>query len=430
VVDGLRARPRTARLVVLVQHALALAALTAMLSAPAWLPASATAGHGGRWFGAALLAVLGCAAASDVVPWWQPPRRSGDVDEQASGRSYADITAVFYLLGVLLLGPVGAVLVSVPARLVLMARVRAAAYKHLYNAATYLISTSAAWAVFHASLAAAGVGSADVQRPGWLVAAAAAALAFLAVNLAGTIVGRWAMHGTTTPWREIGQVYPLWTESSAAGLAVLVAVLWNLHPWLVVTAVLPLVVLRRGLHLRDLQLASRTDHKTGLANYGWFHEVADREVRRALRADAALSLLVLDLDHLREINTAYGHLAGDVVLKGVADVLARGVREFDVVCRFGGEEFVVLLPSTGLAEAQVIAERLRSSVQQCYVNAPTAPHPLTATVSIGVSLLGDNGATLEELLHAADIAVYRAKEAGRNQVCAADAGRQPSPRTA
>jgi diguanylate cyclase (GGDEF)-like protein len=420
-VEALRARPRSAQLFLLLVYGLAVGALAAMLSAPRWLGAATVDGHGGHWLGP-VLAALACVAAYDVVPWWQPPRRTGEHDEQTSGCTYADVAGVFFGLGVLLLGPVGAVLLTLPARLVEVTRVRSSAYKHLYNAATYVLSTSAGWAVFHLALHGFGLRSSDVERPGWLVAAAAGALTLLMLDLGGAVGGRRAMHGLGSPLREVGQVYPLWTQTAAGALAVLIALLWNEHPWLVVTTVFPLLVLRRALHLRDLELASRTDPKTGLANYGWFQEVADREVRRALRNDTALSLLVLDLDHLREVNTAHGHLAGDVVLKGVADVLASGVREFDLVCRFGGEEFLVLLPSTGLAEAQVIAERLRSAVHDRTFHAATATRPLAATVSVGVSLLGDHGATLEELLHAADIAVYRAKATGRNQVCVAEAG--------
>jgi ribonuclease P protein subunit RPR2 len=135
-----------------------------------------------------------------------------------------------------------------------------------------------------------------------------------------------------------------------------------------------------------------------------------------------VSVLVADLDLLRNINNAYGHLAGDVVLRGVADILREEVREYDIVARFGGEEFAVLLPSADVGEASHVAERIRRRVARDAFEVATSVTPIGVTVSVGVAALGEHGASLSDLLHSADLAVYRAKLEGRDRVLVATPG--------
>src|SRR5437763_2439992 len=165
-----------------------------------------------------------------------------------------------------------------------------------------------------------------------------------------------------------------------------------------------------------LRQASRTDPKTGLANAVWFLEQSEHELQRAVRFETPMSVLVADLDLLRNINNAYGHLAGDVVLMGVADVLRNEVRAYDVPSRFGGEEFALLRPAAGVDEALALAERIRGRVGRERFAIPTSVEPISATVSVGVATLGEHGSTVKELLHAADLALYRAKVEGRDRV--------------
>src|SRR3954453_5158518 len=165
-----------------------------------------------------------------------------------------------------------------------------------------------------------------------------------------------------------------------------------------------------------LRQASRTDPKTGLANAAWFLEQSEHELQRAVRFETPMSVLVADLDLLRNINNAYGHLAGDVVLIGIADVLRNEVRAYDVPSRFGGEEFAILLPNADVDEALALAERIRSRVGRERFAIATSVEPITVTVSVGVATLGEHGNTIKELLHAADLALYRAKVEGRDRV--------------
>jgi diguanylate cyclase (GGDEF)-like protein/putative nucleotidyltransferase with HDIG domain len=132
-----------------------------------------------------------------------------------------------------------------------------------------------------------------------------------------------------------------------------------------------------------------------------------------------MSLIMADLDLLRDINNSYGHLAGDAVLKGIAEVFRAQLRHYDVPARFGGEEFSILLPETPPEQAMDIAERIRRAVAERTFEVETSSEPIRATVSIGVAGYPKDGTDANELIHQADLAVYRAKLQGRNRVLGA-----------
>jgi diguanylate cyclase (GGDEF)-like protein len=172
--------------------------------------------------------------------------------------------------------------------------------------------------------------------------------------------------------------------------------------------------------VHHLKVAANTDRKTGLLNAAAWHSEAERALRR--EGDGPRGVLVLDLDHFKRVNDTYGHIAGDQVLQAIADGLRNEVRDRDLVGRFGGEEFVVLLaalPGGGGAELAAVAERMRRRVESLRVEIPTPDGPMTVTgltVSIGGAVHSRSGEDLRSLLHVADIALYSAKRAGRNMV--------------
>lgn len=166
---------------------------------------------------------------------------------------------------------------------------------------------------------------------------------------------------------------------------------------------------------QDLQRLATQDPLTGLFNRRYFFAIAAREFERSQRYRRPLALLVLDLDRFKRINDAYGHAVGDQVLLAVVKVLRAGLRQVDIPCRYGGEEFVVLLPETEPPTARVVAERLCAALAVEPVATEWGPVPVT--VSIGVAALADDPhSTLEQLLERADQAMFGAKQAGRNQV--------------
>jgi diguanylate cyclase (GGDEF)-like protein/PAS domain S-box-containing protein len=169
----------------------------------------------------------------------------------------------------------------------------------------------------------------------------------------------------------------------------------------------------------QLELLALHDPLTGLANRRKFAERFEYDMARSVRARTPLSLLMIDIDHFKAINDRHGHLAGDTCLKVLAGLLARNVRVVDLVARFGGEEFAVLLPEMSSDQALLAAERIRSQVASHPVGLGEAVAPVAMTVSVGASTSEGTGAViLEDLLARADEAVYRAKRSGRNQVCA------------
>ncbi len=174
------------------------------------------------------------------------------------------------------------------------------------------------------------------------------------------------------------------------------------------------VALRRQLE-ETARVQARTDELTGLPNRRRFFELAEREMVRAQRYSAPLAVVMLDLDHFKEINDNHGHATGDQVLRAVGDCCRDVLRTNDVVGRLGGEEFAIMLPATTLEGAQLFAERLRETITECRIGLPGLELRLTATLGVAACEPGET-TTMDELLARADAALYRGKAAGRNRV--------------
>ncbi len=165
----------------------------------------------------------------------------------------------------------------------------------------------------------------------------------------------------------------------------------------------------------NLVSSALRDPLTRLFNKRYFLDRLDSELKFALRHNTPLTLLMLDVDHFKRVNDTHGHLAGDALLVKLGDVICHAVRNEDVVARFGGEELVVILRSTSMEAATLLADRLRRIVEQTSV--VHGGHDVRATVSIGIAGYPTLAVeTPEQLLEAADQALYRAKHAGRNRV--------------
>ena len=175
--------------------------------------------------------------------------------------------------------------------------------------------------------------------------------------------------------------------------------------------------LRNAILYRHALTAALTDPLTGVNNRTAMNSALIRETELARRHGNALSLIAADIDHFKRINDTYGHLAGDYVLKSVAEALNDCTRRTDIVFRSGGEEFLVLLSNTGKQGALLLAERIRSTIEAC--DLAYSDHRIAATISLGVACYG-KGDNSESLFEKADTALYAAKAAGRNCVKFAD----------
>lgn len=174
---------------------------------------------------------------------------------------------------------------------------------------------------------------------------------------------------------------------------------------------------------QKMEELAHTDELTGIANRRHFTLLAEREVDRAERTGQPLALLMLDIDHFKDINDRHGHALGDQALKAFCRACEQVLRKTDVFGRVGGEEFAILMPGTDLATALAVAERLREAVARAAVRSADGQE-VRFTVSIGASEVNGRGRHLDELLSQADAALYQAKQGGRNQVVA---GPGPAP---
>ncbi|HEX5115613.1 MAG TPA: GGDEF domain-containing protein [Pseudonocardiaceae bacterium] len=251
-------------------------------------------------------------------------------------------------------------------------------------------------------------------------AAGAAGMVYVAgqILLVGTAI---ALHSDRpTMSMAVGSWYDNGLETFTVALGLVTAVLLVHAPPALLVMVVVGVLGNRLTEIRQLQVDVRTDPKTGLLNMRGWREAVAKELARADRARGVVGLLMIDLDHFKLINDTWGHPAGDDMLLAVADVLRAETRPADVVGRFGGEEFVVLLPDADTTAAVGVAERIRTRIAGLTVVSTDkrgGPAAISGrTTSVGVAVRRDAEGTLADLLQAADAAVYAAKEGGRDQV--------------
>jgi diguanylate cyclase (GGDEF)-like protein len=247
-----------------------------------------------------------------------------------------------------------------------------------------------------------------------------AGTAYWLVNYA-LVVGAARLSDPLLPARQVlANPSDLVVVAASLGLGVALAVMLAVQPWLITILMITVFALHRALLLPHFQQAARTDSKTGLLTAGFWREAAGRELERARRLADPLGVLMLDLDHFKSFNDRMGHLVGDQLLRAVADKLRSETRPYDLVGRFGGEEFVILLPGVGTAQVEHIADRIRECISRLrvLVDGP-CDGPVTVdgiSVSIGAAVRPDDGDDIHQLLLAADGALMAAKAAGRDRV--------------
>lgn len=341
-----------------------------------------------------------------------------------AGQSHINVTSVWYVAGAALLTPGWVSVLAVLLYLHLWLRV----WRHVRSRPAHRVVASTAasvlscWAASYA-VQVSGLGVLTEARPataqGTLIVLLAAAV-FELVNLLLAVTSITLY----THERSITDLFGTWSDNAlelvTLCLGGLVALALAYQPVLVLMVLPPLVMMHRNVLLKQLEVAAATDEKTGLFNaFGW-RDLASRELARAQRSQSACGVLMVDLDHFKRVNDTHGHLAGDSVLKAVGNLLRAEVRDYDVVGRFGGEEFAVLLPDITEHQAIAIAERIRAAVTKLEVEVAIEDHQVATisglSVSIGVAVCPDSGTVVDRLLLAADTALYKAKNDGRNTV--------------
>ena len=338
-----------------------------------------------------------------------------------------DVYAVWELPIALLLPPVYALLVPIFRLALVQWRIRRAPlHRRVFSASAVGLSYGGPSLAFHWLTDARfeSVASPGTHASAWILAVAAAALLQRVVNIALLLPAvRGSDPGVSV--REIVLTHER-VQNDVAELCVAVLVTFGIaFTLLTIVFALPFVtLLQRSLRHAQLLNASRIDSKTGLLNAGTWEREAASEVARAVRTRTPLALMLIDLDHFKAVNDVHGHLAGDKALRAISRTFKIFLRDYDLAGRFGGEEFALLLPHTGAADAQRIAERMRAHIAEMPIAAGDDPEaePIRVKVSIGVAALGTTwdrttGSQIADLLAAADTALYRAKGAGRDRVC-------------
>jgi diguanylate cyclase (GGDEF)-like protein len=306
---------------------------------------------------------------------------------------------------------------------------RVLAYRRVFSAAAVGLSYGAASLVFHAIWRQPGLLPASGPRLAlWVALAIGCGAVRFGVNYVLMAVAV-KLDDPAVQMRELlGGREGVYNDTSEVCLGALVAFAAGISPVTLVAALPCGILLQRSASHAQLVHASRTDAKTGLLSAVAWQREAAVQITRAIRTKSPVAVAMVDIDHFKQVNDTYGHLAGDAVLAGVAAALTGGLREYDLAGRFGGEEFSLLLPGADASEAVRIAERLRVILSRSAIPAHGADgeNP-RITVSIGVAVLTPGISDLTELLAAADTALYRAKRAGRNLVRLAGA---PPPQAA
>ena len=367
--------------------------LVAALTATA-VSSTSTIGHV-RW--GAFAAILAGGAFADLFATHTP------------GNQVFHTGLAFTVAAALLLPPELVVVVCVAQHLPEWLRQRYPWYIQSFNIANFVLSGLAAWSVC-AVFARDGVHVTAAAATSGVLVACAAAVTFVLVNHAVLARMLRLARGHDLSASGLFTLDGLIQDGVLAAVGVGVAFVL-LHSWaLAVVVALPLVLIQRVLALPTLREQALSDHKTGLLNSRGIDQRARSEFARAQRLGRSLSVLLCDVDDLREINNQFGHLEGDAALVAVAAAFRAELRPYDLCARFGGDEFIVVLPETEEDEAVAIAGRIQHWLEQHPL--PTREGMLAVRISIGVGSLQEHEPEIGTILARADAAMYAAKREG------------------
>src|SRR5579875_572350 len=356
-----------------------------------------------------VLLALGAVTVEAVAQWGEP---TGGISKDAHG--------VWRLAAAVLLPPVYVLIAPAVILALTHWRIgRSLAYRRVFSAAAVGLSYGASSLIFHTGWRHGDrLPATTGEAAQWLLLAIACGVMRWSLNVALVAVAVRLDDPAARLKDQLGTADALYNDAAELCLGTLVAFCAAAAPIMVVLALPCGTLLQRSSSHAQLVHASRTDAKTGLLTATAWQREASTQIVRAIRTRTPAAVAMIDIDHFKQVNDTFGHLAGDAVLASVAATLSGSMREYDLAGRFGGEEFSLLLPHTGPDAALLITERLRHILSQIIIpaTAPPGDEQRHITVSIGVAALGSGISDLTELLASADAALYRAKREGRNTV--------------
>lgn len=332
-------------------------------------------------------------------------------------RSTYSLSWVVYAFILVLEGPTAALVVIFGAHLVewVLNRNRLAWYIQTFNICNFAIVVTLSYLIIRWAEITFG---ADTLAS-FIIKVIALAMFTLVNHALVALVIRLA-RGQTFSQSGVFDWFTLFLDFTLLCLGFIAVIIWHNNPVALLLLFFVAYMLNEALRIPSLERQAEIDDKTQLYNTRYFLKALEEELSRSIRFKRPLSLIMADLDLLRNINNNYGHLAGDVVLQGIAQILQEMTREYDIVARFGGEEFSLLLPETTPADASIVTERIRARVAATEFEVTTSIHPIRATMSFGIAGREGEEQTTDELIYNADMALYQAKESGRNRICIYD----------
>jgi diguanylate cyclase (GGDEF)-like protein len=362
------------------------------------------------------LVLLGCGVISVVATPRIAYLQSGLV---------RDFLTVWVLPVAILLPPCYAMVTPVPLLVLTQWRVhRGVVYRRVFTGAAIGLAYGAGSFVFHAipaSFAGGTIGTGTHALTWTASVAACEVIGWLGHHFLLVSAVKLSDPAARVAILELNRE-ALQADFAQIDLGIVITIVVAINTVLATFAVPTVLLARRFMMHAQLLAESRIDTKTGLLNVATWEREAEAEIARAVRTRSPLSVALMDIDHFKVVNDTYGHLVGDKALRAVTDALREQLRSYDLAGRFGGEEFVVLLPQTREENALSIAERLRMHIADMSVPVSDAEPDdcIRLTVSVGVASLNDTNRELTDLVAAADAALYLAKQAGRNKTRVAD----------
>ncbi len=330
------------------------------------------------------------------------------------GKQAYHVSLPFFVAAVVLLPPTHVLLTIGAVHIAEYCRRRRSGFAQVFNAAAYGLAAIAAHASFRAfwpeSLSAL-----DLAQPLCLVAGVSAALVFTGANRALVSIAIWLGNGISPREQHMFAFESLLTDGVLLLMGLPLAHLVVIAPWAAAAGAAPLWLIHRVLDLPNVRAQRRQDGLTELFSAPYLTETCTRELHRAHRFKRSTALVLLDLDGLGEVNAAYGPQAGDAVIRGTAVVIRKATREYDLAARLAGGMYAVLLPETDLAQAQVVAERVRRSVADRRYEVPGSVEQARVTVSVGAVVAAGPALLAEQLFEAAEVALAQAKRIGGNR---------------
>jgi diguanylate cyclase (GGDEF)-like protein len=332
------------------------------------------------------------------------------------GKPSYHVSLPFFVAAIVLLSPSQFIGLTAAVHVAESFRIRRSTAVRIFNAAAFALSGLVAQSAYHALWPVQADLPADLSQPACLFAGFAAAATLTLLNRVLISMATWLGSHIQPRQQQLFEIEGLLIDGVLLLMGLPLAYLLWIAPWTGLVGAAPLWLIHRALELPNLRAQSRQDGLTELFTAPYLTETCTRELNRGRRFNRPVALLLLDVDALGELNAAHGSQTGDLVLRATARTISKALREYDLAARLAGGLFAVLLPETDLAQAQVVAERVRRGTAEQRHEVPGSVEQARVTVSIGAAIFSGQSASAADMFEAARTALARAKRDGGNQI--------------